>query len=82
MVYREITAHVLNFVAVHFKSAEQVVILITSVLVRSLVLNSLHGAEKKGLLLGQLYVGPNSMWAKFVTVVVQCMYCLVLCCVM
>jgi hypothetical protein len=29
-----------------------------------------------GLLLGQLYVGPNSLWAPFVTVIVQCMYCL------
>ena len=32
-----------------------------------------------GLLLGQLYVGPNSLWAPFVIVVVQLMYCLVLC---
>ena len=30
------------------------------------------------LLLGQLYVGPNSLWAPFVTVIVQLMYCLVL----
>ena len=40
----------------------------------------LHGAEKKAMLLGQLYVGPNSLWAPFVTVIVQWMYCLVLCC--
>ena len=40
--------------------------------------DSLHGAEKKALLLGQLYVGPNSLWALFVTVIVQFMYCLVL----
>ena len=33
-----------------------------------------------GLLLGKLYVGPNSLWAPFVTVIVQLMYCLVLCC--
>ena len=32
-----------------------------------------------GLLLGQLYVGHNSLWAPFVTVIVQLMYCLVLC---
>ena len=43
--------------------------------------DSLHGAEKKALLLGQLYVDPNSLWARFVTVIVQLMYCLVLCCV-
>ena len=42
--------------------------------------DSLLGAEKKALLLGQLYVGPNSLWAPFVTVIVQSMYCLVLCC--
>jgi hypothetical protein len=40
--------------------------------------DSLHGAEKKALLLGQLYVGPNSLWAPFFTVIVQLMYCLVL----
>jgi hypothetical protein len=34
-----------------------------------------------GLLLGQLYVGPNSLWAPIVTVIVQLMYCLVLRCV-
>ena len=28
----------------------------------------------------QLYVGPNSLWAPFVTVLVKLMYCLVLCC--
>ena len=39
--------------------------------------DSFHGAEKKALL-GQLYVGPNSLWATFVTVIVQLMYCLVL----
>ena len=44
--------------------------------------DSLHGVEKKALMLGQLYVGPNSLWALFVTVIVQFMYCLVLCCVM
>ena len=43
--------------------------------------DSSHGAEKKALLLGQLYVGPNSLWAPFDTVIVQFMYCLVLCCV-
>ena len=32
------------------------------------------------LVLGQLYVGPNSLWAPFDTVIVQLMYCLVLCC--
>ena len=32
-----------------------------------------------GLLLGQLYVGPNILWAPFVTVIVQLLYCLVLC---
>ena len=42
--------------------------------------DSLHGAEKKALLLGQLYVGPNSLCAPLVTVIVQFMYCLVLCC--
>ena len=41
--------------------------------------DSLHGAEKKALLLGQLYVGPNSLWAQFVTVKVQLMYGLMLC---
>ena len=30
---------------------------------------SLHGAEKKALLLEQLYVGPNSLWALFVIIV-------------
>jgi hypothetical protein len=30
-----------------------------------------------GLLLEQLYVGPNGLWAPFVTVIVQFMYCLV-----
>ena len=39
--------------------------------------DSLHGAEQKALLLGQLYVGHNSLWAPFVTVTVQLMYCLV-----
>ena len=34
-----------------------------------------------GLLLGQVYVGPNSLWAPFVAIIVQLMYCLVLCCV-
>jgi hypothetical protein len=43
--------------------------------------DSLHGAEKKALLLGQLYPGPNNLWAPFVTVIVKLMYCLVLCCV-
>jgi hypothetical protein len=38
--------------------------------------DSLHGAEKKALL-GQINVG--SLWAPFVTVIVQLMYCLVLC---
>ena len=33
--------------------------------------DSLHRAEKKALLLGQLYVGPNSLWAPFVPVIVQ-----------
>ena len=42
--------------------------------------DSLHGAEKKALLLGQLYVGLNSLWEPVVTVIVQLMYCLVLCC--
>ena len=40
LVYREDTIrtdHVLNSVAVHFKSAEQIVILATSVLARSLM---------------------------------------------
>ena len=40
LVYRENTvrtAHVLNSVAVHFKRAEQIVILTTSVLARSLI---------------------------------------------
>ena len=32
-----------------------------------------------GLLLREHYVGPNSLWAQFVTVIVQLMYCLVLC---
>ena len=41
--------------------------------------DSLHGAEKKTLLLGQFYVGPSSLWAPFVTIIVQLMYCLVLC---
>ena len=39
----------------------------------------LHGAEKKVMLLGQLYVGPNSLWAQFVIIIVQFMYYLVLC---
>jgi hypothetical protein len=42
--------------------------------------DSLHGVEKRALLLGQLYVGPNSLWAPFLTVIVQLMNCLVLCC--
>ena len=33
----------------------------------------------KALLLGQLSVGPNSLWAPFVTVIGQLIYCLVLC---
>jgi hypothetical protein len=33
-----------------------------------------------GKVLGYLYVGPNSLWALFATIIVQ-MYCLVLCCV-
>jgi hypothetical protein len=41
--------------------------------------DSHHGAEKKALRLGQLYVDPNSLWAPFVTVIVQLLYCLVLC---
>ena len=41
----------------------------------------LHGAEKKALLLGQLNIGPNSLWVPFVTIKLQLMYCLVLCCV-
>ena len=40
--------------------------------------DSLHGVEKKALLLGQLYLGPNSLWAAFVTVILQLMYFLVL----
>ena len=32
-----------------------------------------------GMVLGQIYVGPNSLWAPFVTVIVHLMYCLVLC---
>ena len=32
-----------------------------------------------GKVLGQLYVGPNSLWATFVTVIVKLMYCFVLC---
>ena len=43
LVYREYTvrtAHVLNSVAVHFKSAEQIVILTSSVLARSLMSSS------------------------------------------
>ena len=32
-----------------------------------------------GLLLGQLYVGTNSLWAPFVTFIVQFVYCVVLC---
>ena len=35
--------------------------------------DSLHGAEKKAKLSGQLYIGPNSLWAQFVTVIVQLM---------
>jgi hypothetical protein len=31
-----------------------------------------------GLLLRQIYVGPNSLWAPFVTVIVQLLYCLML----
>ena len=38
-----------------------------------------HGAERKALLLGQLYVGLNSLRAPFVTVIVQLTCCLVLC---
>jgi hypothetical protein len=41
--------------------------------------DSLHGAEKKTLLLGQLYVGLDSLSAAFVTIIAQLMYCLVLC---
>ena len=41
--------------------------------------DSLHGAEKKALLLGQLYVCPNSLWEPFITILVQFMHCLVLC---
>ena len=33
------------------------------------------------MLLGQGYVGPNRLWAAFVTIIVQFMQCLVLCCV-
>ena len=43
--------------------------------------DSLHGAEKKALLLVKLYGGPNNFWAPFVTIIVQLMYSLVLCCV-
>ena len=32
-----------------------------------------------GLLLGHLYVSPNSLWAPFVNVIEQFLYCLVLC---
>ena len=32
--------------------------------------DSLHCAEKKALLLGQLYVGPNSLWALLIAVIV------------
>ena len=38
-------------------------------------------ALQRVVLAAQLYVGPNSLWAPFVTVIVQLMYCLVLCCV-
>jgi hypothetical protein len=34
-----------------------------------------------GLLLGQLYEGPNSLWAPLVTIIVQLMYCLMVYCV-
>jgi hypothetical protein len=34
-------------------------------------------ADRK--MFGQLYVGPNSLWAQFVAIIVQLMYCLVLC---
>jgi hypothetical protein len=43
--------------------------------------DSLHGAEKKALLLGQLYVVLTVCGHRFVNVIVQLMYCLVLCCV-
>ena len=43
---------------------------------------SLHSGENKALLLGKLYVCPNSLWAPFVTVLVQLMYCLGLGCVL
>ena len=39
--------------------------------------DSHHGAGKKALLLGQLYVGPNCLWAPFVTITEQLMYFLV-----
>jgi hypothetical protein len=42
--------------------------------------DSPHGAEMKALLLGQLYVGPNSLWEPLVAIIVQLMYYLVLCC--
>ena len=37
--------------------------------------DSLHGSENKSLLLEQLYVGPNSLWAPFVTVIVLLVLC-------
>ena len=41
--------------------------------------SQVNSGKVVGLLMGQLYVGPNSLWAPFVTVIVQLMYCLVLC---
>jgi hypothetical protein len=67
-VYRENTvrtAHVLNSVAVHFKSAEQIVILTDKApLIAGCGSGKdlLHGAEKKALLLGPLCVVRNSLW--------------------
>ena len=75
-------AHVLNSVAVHFKSAEQQGDKRDKVPLTARCSggkDSLHGAEKKALLLGQVYVCPNSLWAPFATTIAQLMYCLVLC---
>ena len=48
---------------------------------KALLIPGCSSGKMLGLLLGQLYVGPNSLWASFVTAIVQLMYCLVLCCV-
>ena len=48
---------------------------------KALLIIRCSSGKMLGLLFGQLYVGPNGLWAPFVTVIVQLMYCSVLFCV-